>query len=36
MSLKGIGFKDVEWIHVAQNWVLWWDIVCTVMNFWIP
>jgi hypothetical protein len=31
-----VGFKVVDWIHVTQNRVQWWDLLSTVLNLWIP
>jgi hypothetical protein len=31
-DLREIGFRDVDWIHWAQDWDRWWAIVNTVMN----
>jgi len=34
MDLK-IGWKDVDWIHLAQYWVQWRNLVNTIVNLWI-
>jgi hypothetical protein len=31
MNLKLIGYKSVEWIHLAQDGDWWWTVVKTVM-----
>jgi hypothetical protein len=36
MDLRGIGFGDVDWIHLAQDSDMWRALVNTVMNLWIP
>jgi len=33
MDLKEYG---VDWIHLAQDGVQWWDFMNTVMNLWAP
>jgi len=32
INLKNTEFKDVEWIHLAQNRVQWWAYITTVTN----
>jgi hypothetical protein len=32
MGLKEIGWEDVEWIHMAQDWDQWRDCGNTVIN----
>jgi hypothetical protein len=32
MDLREIGWKGVEWIHLAQDRDQWWALVNTVMN----
>jgi hypothetical protein len=36
MNLKGIGWKGVEWIHLAQDRDQWQAVVNTVMNLRFP
>jgi hypothetical protein len=33
MELKDIGYKDVDWMQVAQDRICWWVLLDTVMNF---
>jgi len=35
-NLKEIGWKGVDYIHLAQNRNRWWPIMNTVMNFQVP
>jgi hypothetical protein len=32
---KEIGWEDVDWMHLAQDWDQWWALVNTVMNLWV-
>jgi hypothetical protein len=32
MNLKEIRWKDVDWMHLAQNRDQWWTLVYTVMK----
>jgi hypothetical protein len=34
MDLGEIGFRDMDWIHLAQD--RWWALVNTVMNLRVP
>jgi hypothetical protein len=36
MDLREIGFRDVDWIHWAQDRDRWPDLVNTVMNLRVP
>jgi hypothetical protein len=36
MDCKKIGWKGVDWIHLAQDRVQWWALVNMVMNLWVP
>jgi hypothetical protein len=36
IDLREIGWKVVDWIHVAQDMDQWRVVVNTVMNPWIP
>jgi hypothetical protein len=36
MNLGEIGFGDVGWIHLAQDWDRWRALVNTVMNLRVP
>jgi hypothetical protein len=36
MSLREIGFGDVDWIHLAQDRDRWRTVVNMVMNLWVP
>jgi hypothetical protein len=36
MDLWEIGFGDVDWIHLAQDWDRWRALVNTVMNLRVP
>jgi hypothetical protein len=36
MDLREIGFRDVDWIHWAQDKVRWQALVNTVMNLRVP
>jgi hypothetical protein len=33
VHLREIGWKDVDWIHLAKDRDHWWVLVNTVMNF---
>jgi hypothetical protein len=33
MHVKEIGCKNVEWIHLTQNWFQWWAHLKKIMNF---
>jgi len=33
MGFKETGCKSMDWIHMAQDRIQWWDLVKTVMNF---
>jgi hypothetical protein len=35
MNPKEIGWKDVDWMHLAQNREQWHALVNTVMDFWV-
>jgi hypothetical protein len=36
MKLKGTGWEDVEWIHLAPNRNHWQTVMKTVMNLQVP
>jgi hypothetical protein len=36
MSLRGIGWEGVDWIHLAEDRDQWQTVVNTVMNFQVP
>jgi hypothetical protein len=36
MYLREIGWKSVDWMHLAQDRDQWWTLVSTVMNLWFP
>jgi hypothetical protein len=36
MDLREIGWDDVDWMYLAQDRDLWWALVDTIMNLWIP
>jgi hypothetical protein len=36
MDLREVGWKDVDWIHLAQDRDQWRDLVNTVMNLRVP
>jgi hypothetical protein len=36
MDLREIGFRDVDWIHLAQDRDRWWALVNTVMKLRVP
>jgi len=36
MDLKEIGWKGMDWIHLAHDRNQWWVLVNTVMNLWAP
>jgi hypothetical protein len=36
MDLMEIGFGDVDWIHLAQDWDRWRALVNTVMSLRVP
>jgi hypothetical protein len=36
MDLKTIGWKGVDWMHLAQDMDQWQAVVNTVMNRWVP
>ena len=27
--------EDVDWIHLAQDWVKWQDVVTTICGLWV-
>jgi hypothetical protein len=35
-NFEGIGWKGVEWIHVAQASDHWWDSVNIIMKWQVP
>jgi hypothetical protein len=36
MDLKEIGWRGVDWMHLAQDKFQWLDLVKTVMNLQVP
>jgi hypothetical protein len=36
IDLKGIGYDDVDWIHLAQDIDQWRILVNMVMSLWVP
>jgi len=36
MDIKQIGWEGVDWIHLAQDWEPWRNLVNTVMNLRVP
>jgi hypothetical protein len=36
MDLRKVGWKGVDWMHMAEDKDQWRALVNTVMNFWIP
>jgi hypothetical protein len=36
MDVRGIGWKGVDWIHLAKDRNQWWAFVNTVMNLRFP
>jgi hypothetical protein len=36
IDLRGVGWGDLEWIHLAQHRVQWWALVYTVVNLQVP
>jgi hypothetical protein len=36
MEVREIGYKDVDWMYVAQERDQWLAVVNTVMNLWVP
>jgi hypothetical protein len=34
MSLREIGYSNINWVEVAQDWVQLWASVVAVMNVW--
>jgi hypothetical protein len=36
MDLREIGWKDMNWIHLAQDRDQWQAVVNTVMKLWVP
>jgi hypothetical protein len=36
MDLREIGFGDVDWIHLAQDWDRWRALVNTIMSLRVP
>lgn len=36
MDCEEIGWEDVDWIHMAEDWDKWQVVVNTVMNLWVP
>jgi hypothetical protein len=35
-DLREIGFRDVDWIHLAQDWDQWRVLMNAVMNLQVP
>jgi hypothetical protein len=35
VELQEIGYKSVDWIHVAQIMDQWWALVYMIMNLWV-
>jgi hypothetical protein len=36
MNLRELGWRDMDWIDLAQDRDQWSALMNTVMNFWIP
>jgi hypothetical protein len=36
MNLGEIGWKVVDWVHLAQDRDMWWDLENMLMNLWFP
>jgi hypothetical protein len=36
MDLLEIGLNVVDWIGLAQDRYMWWALVSSVMNLWVP
>jgi hypothetical protein len=36
VSLKRIGYRDIDWNNLVQCRILWRSVVNTVMNLWVP
>jgi len=36
INLREIGWEGVDWMHLAQDKDQWQDLVCTVVNLWVP
>jgi hypothetical protein len=36
MDLREVGWRDIDWINLAQDRNRWWAVVYTVMNFRVP
>jgi hypothetical protein len=36
INLRELGWRNVDWSHLAQNRGQWWALVNTVMNFLVP
>jgi hypothetical protein len=35
MDLREIGYRDMDWIHLAQDGAQWRDLLNMVLNLWI-
>jgi len=31
-----VGWRDLDWIDLAQDRDRWWDVVNAVVNLWVP
>jgi len=36
MDCKEIGWEDVDWIHMAEDWDRCQAVVNTIINLWVP
>jgi hypothetical protein len=36
MDLQEVGWRNMDWFYLAQDWKRKWALVNTVMNLWFP
>jgi hypothetical protein len=35
-DLKGIGWEDMDWIHLVEDRDKWWSHLSMAVNLWVP